>query len=61
MPLLDKASTRDFIGARTSGGGVPQPNPVQTVDATTMAALADYDHDLRPRKAPNKWMDPGDP
>ena len=61
VPLLDKASTRDFIGARTSGGGVPQPNPVQTVDATTMAALADYDHDLRPRKAPNKWMDPGDP
>ncbi len=61
VPQLDQTSTRDYIGAQASSGGQPRQNPNQAVDSATLAALNDYDHDLRPRTSTSKWMDSGDP
>ncbi len=61
VPLLDETNIRDYVSNTTQSGGIPRQNSAQVVDAATMAALNDYDHDLRPRKPANKWMESGDP
>lgn len=61
LPQLDQTGTRDYIGAQAAGGGQPRQSANQVVDSATLAALNDYDHDLRPRKSANKWMDSSDP
>jgi outer membrane protein len=59
VPLLDTANTRDYVSAAAPPAhstGIPA-----AVNPAALAVLNDYDHDLQPRSAPNKWMDPSDP
>lgn len=60
VPQLDRSNIRDYVAAPDAAATADRNTPT-TIDSATLAALNDYDHDLRPRKSTNKWMDPSDP